>query len=317
LAYKPYSVADILASKGRAQPLVCLTAYDQIMARLVDQVADLVLVGDSLAMVAYGQPSTLPVTLDIMIAHGRSVAAACRKALVVVDLPFGSYQASPAQAFDSAARVLKETGAAAVKLEGGQVMAETVAFLTARGIPVLGHIGLQPQSVNSIGGYRYQGRDATAAAQLLADAKALAAAGAFGLVVEAVAEGVARAITQAVPIPTIGIGASVACDGQILVSEDLLGWQGGRAPRFVKRYADLNSLAATALQVFADDVRQRTFPSAEQVYGLEESPDSKSSNPPAIYGQITQNDGQDNGQDDGGSGAKIGSKVSQLRPKRG
>jgi len=264
-------------------------------------------------MVAYGQPSTLPVTLDIMIAHGRSVAAACRKALVVVDLPFGSYQASPAQAFDSAARVLKETGAAAVKLEGGQVMAETVAFLTARGIPVLGHIGLQPQSVNSIGGYRYQGRDATAAAQLLADAKALAAAGAFGLVVEAVAEGVARAITQAVPIPTIGIGASVACDGQILVSEDLLGWQGGRAPRFVKRYADLNSLAATALQAFADDVRQRTFPSAEQVYGLEESPDSKSSNPPAIYGQITQNDGQD----DGGSGAKIGSKVSQLRPKRG
>ncbi len=313
MANKPITVADIVAAKGRAQPLVCLTAYDQIMAQLADQVADLVLVGDSLAMVAYGQASTLPVTLDIMIAHGRSVVAACRKALVVVDLPFGSYQASPAQAFDSAARVLKETGAAAVKLEGGQVMAETVEFLTARGIPVLGHIGLQPQSVNSIGGYRYQGRDAAAAAQLLADAKALAAAGAFGLVVEAVAEGVARAITQAVAIPTIGIGASVACDGQILVSEDLLGWQAGRAPRFVKRYADLNSLAATALQAFAADVRARTFPSAEQVYGLEDGAESQSSDSPAIYGQITQDDGQDNG----GSGAKIGSKVSQLRPKRG
>jgi 3-methyl-2-oxobutanoate hydroxymethyltransferase len=263
---KACTVADIMAAKTRTEPLVCLTAYDQILASLADQVADLVLVGDSLAMVAYGHSSTLPVDLATMIQHGRAVANACQRALVVVDMPFGSYQSSPAQAFDSAARVLKETGAAGVKLEGGVVMAETVAFLVERGIPVLGHIGLQPQSVNATSGYRYQGRDAATAAKLLADAKAIAKAGAFALVVEAVEESVARAITNAIPIPTIGIGASVTCDGQILVSEDLLGWLGGGGPRFVKRYADLRSIAAEALQEFAEDVRQRRFPGSEHVY---------------------------------------------------
>ncbi|MEQ9349438.1 MAG: 3-methyl-2-oxobutanoate hydroxymethyltransferase, partial [Alphaproteobacteria bacterium] len=248
------------------QPIVALTAYTAPMARALDGHADLLLVGDTVGMVLYGYDSTLPVTLRIMIAHGRAVVAASHRACVVIDLPFGSYQESPVQAFRSAARVLQETGAQAVKLEGGLDMAETVAFLVRRGIPVMGHVGLQPQSVNTVGGYRVQGRDAVSGRRVRDDAQAIAAAGAFALVVEAVAEPVARAITAEVPAPTLGIGASAFCDGQILVSEDMLGLNGPDVPRFVTRYARLDEAIEQAAARYAADVRARRFPQPENIY---------------------------------------------------
>jgi 3-methyl-2-oxobutanoate hydroxymethyltransferase len=248
------------------EPLVCLTAYTAPMARLLDPVCDLLLVGDSLGMVVYGLPSTVPVTLDLMAAHGAAVVRNAAKALVVVDMPFGSYQESPGSAFRNAARLMAETGCAAVKLEGGAVMAETIAFLTARGIPVLGHVGLQPQSVNTYGGYGARGRAEAEAARILADAEAVARAGAFAMVVEGVVEPLARRITEAVPVPTIGIGASAACDGQILVSEDALGLFTEFVPRFVKRYADLAGTITAAAGAYAEEVRARRFPGPEHVY---------------------------------------------------
>ena len=260
------TVRDIRRRKNRT-PLVCLTAYSAPMARLLDRHADLLLVGDSLGMVVYGLDSTLGVTLDLMVAHGAAVVRGARRACVVVDLPFGSYQESPEQAFRSAARVMSETGCAAVKLEGGTEMAPTIQFLCARGIPVLGHVGLMPQSVNAIGGFRAQGRSDAEAEKIAADAAAVAEAGAFALVIEGTLERVARRLTAESPIPTIGIGASPACDGQILVSEDLLGLSDGHQPRFVKRYADLADHADAALAAFAEDVRARRFPDLAHCYG--------------------------------------------------
>ncbi|MEM7225737.1 MAG: 3-methyl-2-oxobutanoate hydroxymethyltransferase [Pseudomonadota bacterium] len=260
------TVRDIGRQKN-AVPLVCLTAYSAPMARLLDEHADLLLVGDSLGMVVYGLDSTLAVSLDMMIAHGAAVVRGARHACVVVDLPFGSYQESPAQAFRNAARVMAETGCAAVKLEGGQEMAKTIAFLTARGVPVLGHVGLMPQSVNAFGGFRAQGRNDAEVEKIRTDAKAVAEAGAFAIVIEGTLERVARRITAEVPVPTIGIGASPACDGQILVTDDLLGLSGARLPRFVKRYGDLAGEAEKALSAYAEDVRARRFPDPDHCYG--------------------------------------------------
>lgn len=260
------SVPDIAARKG-GEPIVCLTAYGAATARLIDPFVDVILVGDSLGMVLYGFDTTLPVTLDMMVAHGAAVVRGSRHACVVVDLPFASYQSSPRSAFRAAARVMAETGCAAVKLEGGVEMAETISFLVARGIPVLGHVGVQPQSVMKTGGYRARGKSEKEAARLLADAHAVAESGAFALVVEGTMEPAARRITRSVPIPTIGIGASPACDGQVLVTEDLIGLTAGAAPRFVKRYADLGREMAAAAEAFARDVRARKFPEARHCYG--------------------------------------------------
>ena len=257
---------DIRARKG-GEPVVCLTSYHAHTARLVDRFCDVILVGDSLGMVMHGFETTVPVTLDMMILQGHAVMRGSRQALVVVDMPFGSYEASKEQAFTSCARVLKETLCGAVKLEGGRRMAETIAFLVERGIPVMGHVGLTPQSINTIGSFRAQGRVEADWAPIEADAKAVADAGAFSVVVEAVAEPLARRITSAVAIPTIGIGASPACDGQILVLEDMLGLS-PRVPKFVKRYGDLGPGIEKAISDYAGEVRSRTFPAPEHVYGM-------------------------------------------------
>jgi len=259
------TVRDIV--KG-ATPSVWLTAYTTPMAKLMDAHVDVILVGDSLGMVLYGLPSTLSVTLDMMIAHGAAVMRGATQSLVVVDLPFASYQASPEQAFLSAARVMAETGCGAVKLEGGIEMAPTVKFLTERGIPVCGHVGLMPQSVNTAGGFRAQGKDEAQAAKVAADARAIAEAGAFAVVIEGTVEPVARSITESLSVPTIGIGASVACDGQVLVSDDLLGLFGDFTPRFVKRYAELAPTVGKAIAAYAEDVRARRFPGPEHCFGV-------------------------------------------------
>jgi 3-methyl-2-oxobutanoate hydroxymethyltransferase len=259
------TVAEFRRRKG-GQPLVCLTAYTTPVARLLDPVCDLLLIGDSLGMVIYGLPSTVPVTLEMMVAHGAAVVRGASRSLVIVDLPFGSYQESPAQAFRSSARVMAETGCAGVKLEGGTAMAETVAFLVERGVPVLGHVGLQPQSVHAYGGYGARGRAEAEAERIVADARAVAEAGAFAMVVEGVVEPLAQRITEAVPVPTIGIGASAACDGQILVSDDALGLFAEFKPKFVKHYADLAGAIRAGAQAYADDVRARRFPGPDHVY---------------------------------------------------
>lgn len=256
----------IRARKG-AEPIVCLTSYTASMTKLVDEKVDLILVGDSLAMTIYGMTSTVGVTVEMMIAHGRAVARAAGHACVVVDLPFGSYEASPAQAFGTASRVMADTGCAAVKLEGGAEMAETIRFLAHRGVPVMAHIGLTPQSVNALGGYGVRGRDAAEAAAILADADAVAAAGAFSVVIEKTAEPVAREITARVPIPTIGIGASAACDGQILVIDDVIGLFVEFRPKFVKRYAEVASLIGAAVDEYAADTRAHRFPGPEHCFG--------------------------------------------------
>lgn len=247
------------------QPIVMLTAYTARMAQLLDAHCDLLLVGDSLGQVIYGLPSSLPVTLDMMVAHGAAVVRGSYHAAVVVDMPFGTYEASPQQAFASAARVLAETGCAAVKLEGGAAMAETVAFLVARGIPVMGHVGLTPQAVNVLGGYNARGRSAAEAAKIEGDARALADAGAFAIVIEGVVEPIAVAITRAVPCPTIGIGASAQCDGQVLVVDDMLGMF-ERVPRFVKVFETLGETISAAAARYAAEVRARTFPGEAQTY---------------------------------------------------
>jgi 3-methyl-2-oxobutanoate hydroxymethyltransferase len=259
------TATELRARKG-GEPIVCLTAYTAPMAHWLDPHVDLLMVGDSLGMVLYGFASTLPVTLDMMIAHGGAVVRGSQRAFVIVDLPFGSYQESATQAFRAAARVMAETGCGGVKLEGGAEMAETVAFLTSRGIPVMGHVGLTPQSVNTLGGYRSRGHDEPEAARILADAQAVADAGAFALVVEGVVEPLARRITETVAIPTIGIGASPACDGQVLVSEDLLGLFAEFTPKFVKRYAALGAAVGEAAASYAADVRKRAFPAAEHCF---------------------------------------------------
>ncbi|MEQ1494573.1 MAG: 3-methyl-2-oxobutanoate hydroxymethyltransferase [Novosphingobium sp.] len=248
-----------------AEPIVMLTAYTARQAQLLDAHCDLLLVGDSLGQVIYGLPSSVPVTLDMMANHGAAVVRGSYHAAVVVDMPFGTYEASPQQAFESAARLLKETGCAAVKLEGGAAMAETVAFLTARGIPVMGHIGLTPQAVNVLGGYNARGRSQAEADKIIADGQALDQAGAFAMVIEGVVEPIAVSVTKAVGCPTIGIGASARCDGQVLVTEDMLGMF-ERVPRFVKRYEEIAETISTAAARYAAEVRDRSFPGIEQTY---------------------------------------------------
>ncbi len=261
---KRLTVPAIRARKG-GEPLVMLTAYTVRTAQLLDPHCDMLLVGDSLGQVIYGLPSTVPVTLEMMAAHGAAVVRGSLQALVVIDMPFGSYEASPEKAFESAAWLLKQTGAAAVKLEGGEAMAATVRFLSERGIPVMGHIGLTPQAVNVLGGYGARGRSAAEAEKIAADARAIAAAGAFAIVAEGVMEPIAVAITREVACPVIGIGASAECDGQVLVAEDMLGMF-ERVPRFVKRYDDLGGRISDAAARYAAEVRARAFPGAEQVY---------------------------------------------------
>ena len=255
---------DIRARKGTA-PLVVLTAYTTPMARLVDAHCDVALVGDSVGMVLHGLPSTLGVTMEMMILHGRSVVKGCQKAMVVIDMPFASYEESPAQAYRNAARLMAETGAPAVKLEGGVHMAETIAFLTKRGVPVMAHIGLTPQAVNTLGGYKVVGRE-DEADRVMADALAVQAAGAFAVVLEKVPMGLAGRITEALEIPTIGIGAGAACDGQVLVIDDMLGLFTEFRPKFVKRYAELGKTADEAIAAYAADVRARAFPAAEHAF---------------------------------------------------
>ena len=259
------SVSDLRARKG-GEPIVCLTAYTTPVAQRLDPHVDLLLVGDSLGMVVYGFDSTLPVTLDMMVAHGAAVRRGSSHACLVVDLPFGSYQESPAAAFRAAARLMAEAGCSAVKLEGGREMAETVAFLTQRGVPVVGHIGLMPQSVNSLGGYRARGRDEVQAADIMADALAVAEAGAFAMVIEGTIEPVARAITEKVAVPTIGIGASPACDGQVLVTDDVIGLFSSFTPKFVRRYGEVGAAVEAAAAAYAADVRARRFPGPEHVF---------------------------------------------------
>lgn len=255
---------DILGRKG-GTPIVSLTAYHAHTAAIMDPLVDFILVGDSLGMVMHGLESTIPVTLDMMILQGLAVMRGSKRALVVVDMPFGSYEESPQAAFRSAARIMKETGCGAVKMEGGVHMAETVRFLTQRGIPVMGHIGLTPQSFNTMGGFKVQGKTEASVAAVMADAKAIADAGAFAIVVEGVIEPVAREITQQVAVPTIGIGASSDCDGQILVLEDMLGLS-PRVPKFVKKFGNLGGMIGEAIAAYADEVKARTFPAPENVY---------------------------------------------------
>ncbi|MBM1816163.1 3-methyl-2-oxobutanoate hydroxymethyltransferase [Pseudosulfitobacter pseudonitzschiae] len=261
---KALDAAAIRARKG-GTPLVCLTAYTTPVARIADTQCDLVLVGDSVGMVLHGMASTLSVTMEMMVLHGQAVARGLERALMVVDMPFGSYEESPQQALRNAVRIMAETGAGAVKLEGGRHMAETIGFLVQRGIPVMGHVGLTPQSVNTLGGYRVQGKGDDAA-RIRDDARAVSEAGAFSVVLEKVPAALSDQITAEIDIPTVGIGASAGCDGQILVIDDMLGLFADFKPRFVKRYADLAGDATAAVQAYAEEVRARQFPAAEHVF---------------------------------------------------
>ncbi|MFZ5609211.1 MAG: 3-methyl-2-oxobutanoate hydroxymethyltransferase [Pseudomonadota bacterium] len=255
---------DIAARKGGA-PVVMLTAYTARYAQLLDAHCEVLLVGDSLGQVIYGLPSTLGVTLDMMIAHGAAVVRGSMHACVIVDMPFSTYEASPEEAYRNAARILAETGAQGVKLEGGEAMAPTVRFLVERGVPVVGHVGLTPQAINALGSYRARGRDEAECAAIMADAAAIAQAGAFAIVLEGVIEPLAVDITKAVGALTIGIGASAACDGQVLVTEDMLGLF-ERTPRFVKRFDTLADRISAAVRTYAEEVRARRFPGADHVY---------------------------------------------------
>ncbi|MCP4383811.1 MAG: 3-methyl-2-oxobutanoate hydroxymethyltransferase [Hyphomicrobiales bacterium] len=255
---------DIRARKG-GKPIVALTSYHAHTARIIDPLVDFILVGDSLGMVMHGYETTIPVTVDMMILQGRAVMRGARQSLVVVDLPFGSYEENPEQAFRTAVRVMKETGCGAVKLEGGARMAGTVGFLVERGIPIMGHVGLTPQSFNTIGGFKVQGRDPAAAGSIVVDAEAVADAGAFAVVVEAVVEPLARDITDTIGVPTIGIGASPACDGQILVLEDMLGLSDW-TPKFVRKFGNLSGQIEGAVRDYAEAVRAGDFPSMDHVY---------------------------------------------------
>lgn len=260
------TVRHIKEFKNRKEAFVCLTAYTAPMAAIADRHADVLLVGDSLGMVIYGFNSTLSVTLDMMILHGQAVVRSSTRALVVVDMPFASYQESPEQAFRNAARIMAETGCAAVKLEGGAEMASTTAFLVQRGIPVMGHVGLQPQSVHAEGGYRVMGRSDPEQKKIMTDADAISKAGAFSLVLECMEERLAGEITRRIPVPTIGIGASAYCDGQIVVTDDILGLTPGPYPKFIKTYSELGRTVDDALSRFAGDVRNRLYPGNENLY---------------------------------------------------
>lgn len=257
---------DIRARKGGA-PIVSLTAYSAPSAAIADRHVDFLLVGDSVGMVVHGFETTLPVSLEMMILHGSAVVRGSKRALVVVDMPFGSYEESPAVAFRNAARVIRETGCGAVKIEGGRKMADTVCYLVERGIPVMGHVGLTPQSINTLGGFRAQGRTEDQWDALEADAMAISDAGAFAVVLEAIAEPLAERITKAVAAPTIGIGASAACDGQILVMDDMLGMS-ARVPKFVRKFGQVGQAIDHAIADYAASVRDRSFPAPEHTYGM-------------------------------------------------
>jgi 3-methyl-2-oxobutanoate hydroxymethyltransferase len=263
---KRLTAPDIRARKG-GEPIVSLTSYHAHTAAIADRYCDFILVGDSLGMVMHGLETTVPVTLDMMILQGLAVMRGSRRALVVVDMPFGSYETSKEQAFTSAARVMKETGCGAIKLEGGARMAETIRFLVDRGVPVMAHVGLTPQSINALGSFRAQGRDVADWAPIVADAHAVAEAGAFAVVLEAIAEPLAAQISKDIAIPTIGIGASAACDGQILVLEDMLGLS-PRVPKFVKRYTELGPSIDKAVADYAAEVKSRAFPGPAHTYPL-------------------------------------------------
>jgi 3-methyl-2-oxobutanoate hydroxymethyltransferase len=271
---------DITALKG-LRPVIALTSYHAHTAAIADKYCDFLLVGDSLGMVMHGYETTVPVTLDMMIVHGRAVVRGAKRALVVVDMPFGSYEESPSVAFRNAARVMKETDCGAVKLEGGRRMGETTRYLVERGIPVMGHIGLTPQSINVIGGFKTQGRVQSEWAAIEEDARVLADAGAFGIVLEAMAGPLAARITEAIPIPTIGIGASSNCDGQILVMEDMLGLS-PRVPKFVRKFGAVATAIEDAIRSYADDVRERRFPDAEHSYTMKEAPQAALSAPSSV-----------------------------------
>ena len=271
VATRRLTAPEITARKGK-DPIVSLTAYHAHTAAIADKYVDFLLVGDSLGMVMHGFESTLPVPLDLMILHGRAVMRGAKHALVVVDMPFGSYEESPAQAFRNAAMVMKETQCGAIKLEGGKRMAETIRFLTERGIPVMAHIGLTPQSINILGGFKTQGRTKEQWAIIEQDAQAVTEAGAFAVVLEAIAEPLAAKITASIPIPTNGIGASPACDGQILVMEDMLGLS-PRVPKFVKEFGKVGAAIEGAIRMYAEEVRARNFPAPENTYEMKDERD--------------------------------------------
>lgn len=265
---KRLTAPDIAGRKG-GDPIVALTSYHAHTAAIADKYVDFLLVGDSLGMVMHGFESTLPVPLELMIMHGRAVMRGAKRSLVVVDMPFGSYEESPSQAFHNAAKVIKETQCGAIKLEGGRRMAETIRFLSERGIPVMAHIGLTPQSINVLGGFKTQGRSRDQWAAIEEDARVVSEAGAFSVVVEAVAAPLADKITKSIPIPTIGIGASQNCDGQILVMEDMLGLS-PRVPRFVKEFGKVGKAIEKAISLYASDVRSRNFPTPENTYDVKD-----------------------------------------------
>jgi 3-methyl-2-oxobutanoate hydroxymethyltransferase len=263
-AVRRLAAPDVRARKGKT-PVVCLTAYTAPMAELLDEHCDLLLVGDSVGMVVHGLPNTVGVTLEMMILHGQAVMRGSKTAMVVIDMPFGSYEGSAEVAYANATRLMKETGAQAVKVEAGPTIAETIDYMVKRGIPVMGHVGLRPQAVLVDGGFKAKGKGGDERRRILEDAKATAEAGAFAVVVEGVAEGLAREITEAISVPTIGIGASSGCDGQILVTDDMLGlfdW----TPKFVRRYADLRGEIGRAVAAYAEDVRERRFPGPAEIY---------------------------------------------------
>ncbi|MDR3326366.1 MAG: 3-methyl-2-oxobutanoate hydroxymethyltransferase [Rhodospirillaceae bacterium] len=267
IATKRITTRDLLLKKN-VEPIVVLTAYTTPIAKLLDRHVDILLVGDSLGMVLYGMDTTISVTMEMMIAHARAVMRGSERACVIVDMPFGSYQESPKQAFRNATKIMAETGVSGVKVEGGIELAETIQFLVSRGIPVLAHIGLKPQSVHVFGGFRTQGLNEKEIVQINADADAVASAGAFGVVLEGMVESLARAISQKIVIPTIGIGASPSCDGQVLVTEDILGIFSSFTPKFVKRYAELAVSIEDAVERYAIEVRKRSFPGPEHCFGL-------------------------------------------------
>uniref|UniRef100_UPI00333E26D4 3-methyl-2-oxobutanoate hydroxymethyltransferase n=1 Tax=Castellaniella defragrans TaxID=75697 RepID=UPI00333E26D4 len=261
------TVPELMACKGETK-IAALTAYSAPIARLLDEALDMILVGDSTAMVGYGLPDTLSITTGTMAAHAAAVVRATHHACVIVDMPFGSYQQSPQQAFANAADMLAASGVSGVKIEGGQAIAETTHFLVERGIPVLAHVGLMPQYVNTMGGFKAQGMNEAAARRIAEDARAHAQAGAFGVVLEGISEPLAREITAAIEIPTIGIGASPGCDGQVLVTEDILGLSGDRIPKFARRFADAGALIREAAERYAKEVREGTFPTLDHCFGV-------------------------------------------------
>ncbi|MAY32261.1 MAG: 3-methyl-2-oxobutanoate hydroxymethyltransferase [Rhodovulum sp.] len=264
---KSLTASDIRGMKGDT-PIVCLTAYTTPVAEIADTACDLILVGDSVGMVLHGLPSTLGVTMDMMIMHAKAVARGTKRALIVVDMPFGSYEQSPEQAFENASRLMVETGCGAVKLEGGVDMAPTIAFLVKRGIPVMAHIGLTPQAVNTFGGYKVQGRGEDGE-RLMADARAVDEAGAFSVVIEKVPASLGDKITAEISIPTVGIGAGAGCDGQVLVVDDMMGMFTNFKPKFVKRYATVRAEGERAVAEYAEEVRARTFPGPEHTFADE------------------------------------------------